>query len=81
MNASNMVMSGLKQTGIDKFIEKLEDENFELETTEVRKSDFSDKKDKTLHILEMHKTLSDLNEKNKETFKNVVEMIEKDLDK
>lgn len=81
MNASNMVMSGLKQTGIDKFIEKLEDENLQLDTTEIVTSDFSNKNDKTIHILEMHKTLMDLNEKNKETFKNVVEMIEKGLDK
>ena len=29
----------------------------------------------------MHKTLVDLNDKNKETFKNVVDMIEKDLEK
>ena len=35
----------------------------------------------TLYILEMHKTLVDLNDKNKETFKNVVDMIEKDLEK
>ncbi len=81
MNASNMVMNGLKQTGIDKFIEKLEDENLDIEATEIEKSDFSERKDKTLYILEMHKTLVDLNDKNKETFKNVVDMIEKDLEK
>ena len=81
MNASNMVMNGLKQTGIDKFIEKLEDKNLDIEGTEIEKSDFSERKDKTLYILEMHKTLVDLNDKNKETFKNVVDMIEKDLEK
>ncbi len=81
MNASNMVMNGLKQTGIDKFIERLEDENLDIEATEIAKSDFSERKDKTLYILEMHKTLIDLNDKNKETFKNVVDMIEKDLEK
>ena len=41
MYASNMVMNGLKQTGIDKFIEKLEDENLDIEATEIEKSDFS----------------------------------------
>ena len=61
--------------------EKLEDENLDIEATEIAKSDFSERKDKTLYILEMHKTLVDLNHKNKETFKNVVDMTEKDLEK
>ena len=72
---------GLKQTGIDKFVEKIEDSSLQLKTSELEKQDFSDKKEKTLHILEMHKTLMELNEKNKETFQNVVNMIEKDLNK
>ena len=81
MNASNMVLNGLKQTGIDKFIEIVEDSKLDLETTELGKKDFNDKEEKTHHILEMHKTLMDLNEKNQETFKNVVELIERSLDK
>ena len=81
MNASNMVLSGLKQTGIDKFVEKIEDSSLQLKTSELENQDFSDRKEKTLHILEMHKTLMELNEKNKETFQNVVNMIEKDLNK
>lgn len=81
MNASNMVINGLQQTGIDKFVEKIEDDNLDLKTSEIEKQDFDNKKDKTIHILEMHKTLMGLNEENKETFKNVVDMIEKDMNK
>lgn len=82
VNVGGSIKMGLSSTGIDKIIkiiENLPQNNAEM--INVEKSDFSDKRSKTEHILEAHKILMTLNEENKKIFKNVVDLMEKELEK
>jgi anti-anti-sigma regulatory factor len=76
----NMIQMSLKSTGVYKLLEvvSVEDEAT-VEMEELEKKDFQDKRKKAQHILEVHKTLMDLSDENKEVFKNVVELLEKEL--
>jgi hypothetical protein len=81
INSSNMVKTSLKSTGVYNLMKHLDDLKQEVELKELENKDFDDKTEKAKHILEAHKTLMDLSDENKKIFKNVVEMLEKDLDK
>lgn len=82
INPPNLIFSSLKSTGIDKILEVIQDkevENIKMEA--LKTEDFSDKVEKTKHILDAHKTLMELNDDNKRVFVNVVNLLEKELDK
>lgn len=80
-NATNMVKASLKSTGVYNLMEHLEDFSGTVELTELEIKDFSDKGEKARHILDAHKTLMSLSEENEKVFKNVVELLEKDIKK
>ena len=80
LNPTESVSTGLKQTGIEKFINKIENRDLDnLNIEEIQTKDFDNKMEKSKYILAMHKTLMNLNEQNKETFKNVVDLMEKSI--
>jgi anti-anti-sigma factor len=81
INASNMVKTSLKSTGVYDLLEHITEgtENVELSTLEIK--DFDDKNEKAKYILEAHKTLMSLSEENAKIFKNVVDLLEKDIKK
>ena len=81
LNPTKTVSEGLKQTGIEKFIDIIVSSDVDnVVTEEVKSNDFGSKLEKSKYILDMHKTLMNLNEENKETFKNVVDLMEKSID-
>lgn len=80
-NSTNMVKASLKSTGVYNLMEHLEDFTGSVQLTELEIKDFSDKGEKAKHILDAHKTLMSLSEENEKVFKNVVEMLEKDIKK
>lgn len=80
-NATNMVKASLKSTGVYNLMEHLEEFTGTVELSEIETKDFSDKSEKAKHILEAHKTLMGLSEENEKVFKNVVELLEKDIKK
>ncbi len=76
----NMIQMSLKSTGVYKLLEVISaEEGAGVDLKELEKKDFTDKRKKAEHILEVHKTLMGLSDENKEVFKNVVELLEKDL--
>ncbi|BDU50184.1 STAS domain-containing protein [Haliovirga abyssi] len=82
LNTPNIILTSLKSTGVNKLMEFIEDEN--LKVVEVKKletKDYDNKEEKTKHILEAHKTLMGLSDENKEVFKNVVNLLEGELNK
>ena len=82
VNIPNTVSMSLKSTGVDKLMEFIDSNNtgnVEVEQLETR--DFDGKKEKTMHILESHKVLMELNDENKVVFKNVVNLLEQELKK
>lgn len=80
-NAINMVKASLKSTGVYNLMEHLEDFSGVVQLTELQVKDFSDKGEKARHILDAHKTLMSLSEENEKVFKNVVDLLEKDIKK
>ena len=80
-NATNMVKASLKSTGVYNLMEHLEEFTGTVELAELEVKDFSDKGEKAKHILDAHKTLMSLSEENEKVFKNVVELLEKDIKK
>ena len=80
-NATNMVKASLKSTGVYNLMEQLEEFTGTVELAELEVKDFSDKGEKAKHILDAHKTLMSLSEENEKVFKNVVELLEKDIKK
>lgn len=82
VNVGGAIKMGLSSTGIDKIIKIIDSESVSSpEMMTVEKSDFADKRSKTEHILDAHKMLMTLNEENKKVFKNVVDLMEKELEK
>lgn len=82
VNVSGSIKMGLTSTGIDRIIKIIENgSQNNAEMISVEKTDFSDKRSKTEHILEAHKMLMSLNDDNKKVFKNVVDLMEKELEK
>lgn len=82
INMTNSVLANLKSTGVDKLLEVVENcnaDNVELEKLETK--NFDSKEEKTVHILEAHKTLMSLSEENQQIFQNVVNLLEKELNK
>ncbi len=80
MNPLTPVLQGLKETGIEKFINIIfNNKNGSDDIKEIEMKDFDNKNDKSLYILEMHKTLVNLNEENKKTFGNVVALMEQNI--
>lgn len=80
INVPNIILSGLKSTGIDKILEIVAGaKKTNVEVKKIDTQDFIDKTEKTAHILDAHKTLMELNENNEKTFKNVVNLLEKEL--
>ena len=80
-NATNMVKASLKSTGVYNLMEHLEEFTGTVQLSELEMKDFSDKGEKAKHILDAHKTLMGLSEENEKVFKNVVELLEKDIKK
>lgn len=80
MNSSNMVKTSLKSTGVYNLMKHLEVAEA-VELNELANKEFDSKVDKAQHIYEAHKTLMGLSEENEKVFKNVVELLEKDLKK
>ena len=82
INVEGTIKVGLASTGIDRIISIIDEKKLsEVEMVNVDKQDFADKRSKTEHILEAHKILMTLNDENKKVFKNVVELMEKELEK
>jgi len=81
LNTSNMIKSSFKSTGVNKLLEFIESESIKEESIEeLEMKDFENKESKTKHILEAHKTLMGLTDENKKVFKNVVTLLEKELE-
>lgn len=81
LNTSNIIKSSFKSTGVNKLLKFIENESIEEEKIkELDMKDFENKETKTKHILEAHKTLMGLTDENKIVFKNVVDLLEKELD-
>ncbi len=81
INASNMVKTSLKSTGVFDLLKHLDEQQDNLELKEVEVKDFEDKNEKAKHILDTHKILMSLSDENAKIFKNVVELLEKDVNK
>lgn len=81
LNTCNIIKSSFKSTGVDKLLEFIESESIEEGTIEeLDMKEFENKESKTEHILEAHKTLMGLTDENKKVFKNVVDLLEKELE-
>lgn len=81
INPTNTILTGWKSTGIDKLLVILEGVSNDAEMETLETKDFKDKDEKTMHILDAHKTLMDLSEDNRNVFKNVVNLLEMELKK
>lgn len=85
INLDNSTLMSIKSTGIDKLLNLIESDNINKkdseELEELENKDFDSKEEKTQHILESHKTLVNLNEENKLIFQNVVNLLEKEIEK
>lgn len=80
-NATNMVKASLKSTGVYNLMGHLDEFIGSVKLEELEIKDFSDKNEKAKHILEAHKILMSLSEENEKVFKNVVDLLEKDIKK
>ena len=80
LNPSKEAYTLLKQTGIDKFCDVINEDIDFLNIKKVEGEDLSNMKEKSKYILEMHEVLMNLNEKNKITFKPVVDAMKKVID-
>lgn len=78
---SNMARTNLSSTGVHRLLSVIDEDSDNVNMQEIEKKDFDNKMDKTLHILEAHKTLMELNDDNKQVFKNVVSLLEKEINK
>ena len=82
MNISNTVGMSLKSTGVDKLMELIDSSSAgKVEVEQLETRDFDAKSEKSMHILEAHRVLMDLNDENKVVFKNVVNLPEQELKK
>lgn len=85
INLDNSILMSIKSTGIDKLLNLIEknviNKKDSEELEELENKDFDSKEEKTQHILESHKTLVNLNEENKLIFQNVVNLLEKEMEK
>lgn len=85
INLDNSILMSIKSTGIDKLLNLIEknviNKKDSEELEELENQDFDSKEEKTQHILESHKTLVNLNEENKLIFQNVVNLLEKEIEK
>lgn len=81
INATNMVKTSLKSTGVYDLLNHLSETRGDVELTDLETKDFENKDEKAAHILEAHKTLMSLSEENEKIFKNVVDLLEKDIKK
>jgi anti-anti-sigma factor len=81
INATNMVKTSLKSTGVYDLLRHLTHRREDIELTDLETKDFENKDEKANHILEAHKTLMSLSEENEKIFKNVVDLLEKDIKK
>ena len=68
------------QTGIDKFCDVINEDIDLLSIKKIEGEDTSNMQEKSKYILEMHEVLMNLNEKNKITFKPVVDAMKKVID-
>lgn len=79
LNPNDVVLVALKNTGIYKFVDIVNDidlSNKLIHQREAEKTQFSSNKEHAKYILKMHKILSDLSEDNKIAFENVVKQME-----
>jgi anti-anti-sigma factor len=82
MNIPNTVCMSFKSTGVDKLMELIENSSSEkVEVEQLETRDFDGKSEKTMHILDSHRVLMELNDENKVVFKNVVNLLEQELKK
>lgn len=78
LNPNKEVLLLLNQTGIDKFLDILFNENKKIETLiEILGDDFKDNLEKSKYILEKHEILMKLNKENELEFKELVENMRK----
>ena len=80
LNPSLEAQTLLKQTGIDKFCDVINEDIDLLSIKKIEGEDTSNMQEKSKYILEMHEVLMNLNEKNKITFKPVVDAMKKVID-
>lgn len=79
LNPNDIVALSLRQTGIENFvnIEKIDNLSEKLDLRKnLENKEFSSKLEHGEYVLKMHKILSELNDQNKETFKNVISQME-----
>lgn len=81
INATNMVKTSLKSTGVYDLLKHINASSDSVELTDLESKDFENKDEKAAHILDAHKTLMSLSEENEKIFKNVVDLLEKDIKK
>jgi hypothetical protein len=80
LNPSKEAYTLLKQTGIDKFCDVINEDIDFLNIKKVEGEDLSNMKEKSKYILEMHETLMNLNEENRIAFQPVVDAMKKVID-
>ena len=78
LNPSQEAKGFLKQTGITKFIDIINEEEIKSESLKAISLETNDNmNDKSRYILEMHEVLINLNDENKKVFKSVVDAMKK----
>ncbi|CAM3440604.1 STAS domain-containing protein [Pseudostreptobacillus hongkongensis] len=78
LNPSQEAKGFLKQTGITKFIDIINEEEIKSESLEAISLETNDNmNDKSRYILEMHEVLMNLNDENKKVFQSVVDAMKK----
>ena len=78
LNPSQEAKGFLKQTGITKFIDIINEEEIKSESLKAISLETNDNmNDKSRYILEMHEVLMNLNDENKKVFQSVVDAMKK----
>lgn len=78
LNPSQEAKGFLKQTGITKFIDIINEEEIKSESLKSISLETNDNmNDKSRYILEMHEVLMNLNDENKKVFQSVVDAMKK----
>lgn len=81
INIPNSVGMSFKSTGVDKLMEIIEINQSDVKVEKLETRNFDGKSEKTMHILDSHRVLMELNDENKVIFKNVVNLLEQELKK
>jgi|GEM_PF-1241969 len=79
MNASNMVRSSLNSTSVYDLLIPLKENNEEFSFLELKNKTFHSDEERAKHLLETHKTLINLSKDNEKAFKDIVKLLEEDI--